>query len=99
MGPAQQAGLARLGAGAPRPLRAREPAPRALAAVDAGGSKEHDRVLNLLVLESPQPLEVLGNNAEGPGLVAVDELAQQKRGQYFLQFLVRGRMRRLERDW
>ena len=50
-----------------------------LAAVDARRPEEHDRVLDLLVLEAAQRLEVLGQDADRPRLVALEKLRVQVR--------------------
>ena len=63
---------------AARPQRAQRPL-GALAAVDAGRSEEHDRVLNLLILEAAQRLEILGEDANRPRLGAFEELRVQVR--------------------
>ena len=46
----------------------------ALAAVDPRRSEEDDGVLDLLLLESAQRLEVLGEDPDRPGLVAFEEV-------------------------
>ena len=60
-------------AGAERAERARRP----LAAVDPRRPEKHHRVLNLLFLEAAQRLEVLGEDAERPGLGALEKLRIQ----------------------
>ncbi len=47
------------------------------AALDSGGSEEHDRILDLLGLETAERLEILCKNADGPGLFALEKLAIQ----------------------
>ena len=46
----------------------------ALARVDARRPEEHDGVLNLLVLEAPERLEVLGQNPDRPPFRAFEKL-------------------------
>src|SRR5260221_9090380 len=58
---------------AARPQRLQRPL-RTLAAVDARRTEKHDRVLNLLFLEATKRLEIFGQNADGPGVVAVEKL-------------------------
>src|SRR5262249_26272005 len=65
---------------AARPQRLQR-ALRAFAAVDARRSEEDDGVLNLLILEAPQRLEVLRQDADRPGLGALEELQVQIRHQ------------------
>ena len=55
-------------------LERRQRALGALAAVDAGRSEEHDGVLNLLVLEAPQRLEILRQDADRPAFGALEKL-------------------------
>ena len=63
---------------AARPQRLQR-ALRAVAAVDPRRPEEDDGVLNLLLLESPQRLEVLREDADRPGLVAFEEVRVEVR--------------------
>src|SRR6185436_3121914 len=60
---------------AKHPQRAR----RALAAVDARRSEEHDRVLDALFLEAPQRFEILGENPDRARFRAFEKLGKQVR--------------------
>ena len=51
----------------------------ALAAVDAGRSEKHDRVLDFLLLEASQRFEVFGENAYRTGFGAFEKLLKQVR--------------------
>ncbi len=51
----------------------------ALAAVNARRAEEDDRVLDVLLAEAAQRLEVLGNDANRAGLLALEEIAHQVR--------------------
>ena len=47
---------------------------RRVAAVDAGRSEEHDRVLNLLIREAAERFEIFGQDANRPRIGAFEEL-------------------------
>ena len=55
------------------PERAQRPL-GALAAVDAGRSEEHDRVLNLLIREAAERFEIFRQDANRPRIGALEEL-------------------------
>src|SRR5947209_18032457 len=58
---------------AARPQRLQRPL-CALAAVHASRAKEDDGVLNLLLLEATERLEILSDDADGTGVVAVEKV-------------------------
>src|SRR6185503_11511631 len=63
----------------PPPSRAQrlQRALRPLAAVDACGAEKYDRVLDLLLLETAQRLQVLGEDPDRPRFLTLEELGIQ----------------------
>jgi hypothetical protein len=57
--------------------------------VDARRTEKDDGVLNLLIAKPPERLEILRDDPDRPRLIALEKLAQEKRGQDRLKLLIR----------